>query len=65
MKERPDRVLIGENELIIIDFKFGKPKEEHHDQVRRYQQAFVDMGYPNVKGFLWYVYPNKVVEVKP
>lgn len=65
MKERPDRVLIGENELIIIDFKFGKPKEEHHDQVRRYQQAFIDMGYPNVKGFLWYVYPNKVVEVKP
>ena len=62
-KERPDRVLIGQDELVVIDFKFGKQRSEHHQQVKRYMEAFVDMGYQNVKGYLWYVYPNKVVEV--
>jgi len=63
-KERPDRVLIGKDEIIVIDFKFGKPKPEHHAQVRRYMDAFVEMGHQHVKGYLWYVYPNKVEEVK-
>ncbi len=62
-KERPDRVLIGKEEIVVIDFKFGKPKTEHHDQVRRYMDAFVKMGHRHVKGYLWYVYPNRVEEV--
>lgn len=63
-QDRPDRVLIGENEIIVIDFKFGKPKPEYHDQVRGYMSQIKEMGHPNVKGYLWYVYPNKVEEVK-
>ncbi len=63
-KERPDRVLIGKDEIVVIDFKFGKPKPEHHAQVHRYMDAFVQMGHQHVKGYLWYVYPNKVEEVK-
>ena len=63
-QDRPDRVLIGENEIIVIDFKFGKPKPEYHNQVRGYMSQIKEMGHPNVKGYLWYVYPNKVEEVK-
>ncbi len=62
-KDRPDRVLVGENEIIVIDFKFGKPHAEYHDQVRQYMSQLKGMGYSCVKGYLWYVYPNKVENV--
>lgn len=62
-KERPDRVLVGKDEIIVIDFKFGKAKPEYHNQVRGYMKAFKAMGHEHVKGYLWYVYPNKVEEV--
>ena len=63
--ERPDRVLLSQDgsEIIVIDFKFGKPLPEHQQQVNRYMDALKKMGYDNIKGFLWYVYPNRVTEV--
>ena len=61
---RPDRVMKDENETIVVDFKFGKPRQEYHDQVKGYMDLLSSMGHPNVKGYLWYVYPNKIVEVK-
>ena len=61
---RPDRVMKDENETIVVDFKFGKPRQEYHDQVKGYMDLLSDMGHPQVKGYLWYVYPNKIVEVK-
>ena len=60
---RPDRVMKDENETIVVDFKFGKPRQEYHDQVKGYMDLLSGMGHPNVKGYLWYVYPNKIVEV--
>ena len=62
-EHRPDRVMWKDEDTIVVDFKFGKPKEEHQDQVRGYMSLLGEMGYPNVKGYLWYVYPNKVEEV--
>lgn len=63
-EDRPDRVLIGKDETVVIDFKFGKQKSEHHQQVHRYMSQLQQMTGREVKGFLWYVYPNQVVEVK-
>ena len=63
-EHRPDRVMKDENETIVVDFKFGKPRQEYHDQVKGYMDLLSGMGHPNVKGYLWYVYPNKIVEVK-
>ena len=63
-KDRPDRVLLGDDEIIVIDFKFGKPKPEYHTQVKRYMEQMAAMGHRKVKGYLWYVYPNQVDEVK-
>lgn len=64
VRRRPDRVLKNEEGFIVIDFKFGKPKEEYHEQVREYMQLLRGMGNEQVKGYLWFVYTNKVVEVK-
>lgn len=61
---RPDRVMQNsKKETIVVDFKFGRPKVEHHEQVRKYISLLKSMGHHRVKGYLWYVYPNRIVEV--
>ena len=62
---RPDRVMVRDNKTIVVDFKFGKPREEHDAQVREYLGLLSDMGRPSPRGFLWYVFTNTVVEVNP
>ena len=64
IERRPDRVMTDGREWVVVDFKFGSPKDEYHDQVREYMQLLQQMGHPNVKGWLWYVYSNKIEEVK-
>ena len=64
MKERrPDRVMTDGQETHVVDFKFGNPREEHLEQVREYMSLLRSMQMPHVRGWLWYVYKNKVVEV--
>ena len=62
---RPDRVMVRGNETVVVDFKFGKPREEHDAQVREYLGLLSDMGRSSPRGFLWYVFTNTVVEVNP
>ncbi len=64
VERRPDRVMTDGRETHVVDFKFGRPKEEYHEQVREYMQLLREMGLPEVKGWLWYVYINKVEEVR-
>ena len=52
---RPDRVITNGQETIVIDFKSGKRRRQHQDQVKQYMQLLSHMGYPDVKGYLWYV----------
>ena len=75
-QHRPDRVMTDGHQWIVVDFKFGSPKPEYHDQVRRYMQLISDMTASsansasdiphssNIKGYLWYVYSNHIEEVK-
>ena len=54
---RPDKVLIGDDEVIIIDFKFtGEPKKSHYEQVERYKNLLSEIGYQNIKAYLYYGY---------
>ncbi len=64
VEHRPDRVLTDEHEIVIIDFKFGTAKPQYYRQVRQYMDLVTSMGEKNVKGYLWYVYTNKIEEVK-
>lgn len=60
---RPDRVMIRDKEAVVVDYKFAKENEEHNRQVKRYMNLLTQMGYENVKGYLWYVYKNDIREV--
>lgn len=55
--QRPDRVMIDGKDIVVVDFKFGAPKQGHIDQVEHYMALLRDI-YPdcNVRGYLWYVY---------
>jgi ATP-dependent exoDNAse (exonuclease V) beta subunit len=63
-ERRPDRVMTDGNEWIVVDFKFGAPKPEYHDQVREYMQLLASMGHQNIKGYLWYVYKNEILKIE-
>ena len=62
---RPDRVMTDGRETIVVDFKFGRERDGYHDQVRQYMSLLSAMGLPGVKGYLWFVYSNKIVPVNP
>lgn len=61
--KQPDRVLMNEEETLIIDYKFGEPKNSHKKQVKQYMQLMQQMNYPGIKGFIWYVKKDLCVEV--
>ncbi|GHT62007.1 DNA helicase [Bacteroidia bacterium] len=56
--KRPDRILLSENETIIIDYKFGEPHAAHKKQMQQYIELLQGMNYPQVKAYLWYVEAN-------
>ena len=60
---RPDRVMMKDDQVIVVDFKFGKPHPEYVEQVREYIQLLSSMGYQHITGYLWYVFANKIEEV--
>jgi hypothetical protein len=64
VERRPDRVMTDGTQWVVIDFKFGSPKPEYTNQVQEYMQLIASMGHTNIHGYLWFVYSNKIEEVK-
>ncbi len=60
---RPDRVLVSENEVQVIDFKSGKPFEKYHQQLRKYMACLKDMYKKPVRGYILYTQTKTVEEV--
>ena len=62
---RPDRVMMRGEEIVVVDFKFGKPNKKYNKQVQGYMQLLVRMGYvaENIRGYLWYVEENNIEPV--
>lgn len=61
---RPDRVMIGDNEIIVVDYKFGDAEDlKYNRQVKYYMKTIKEMGFTNVKGFVFYVKQGKVISV--
>ena len=61
---RPDRVVLFNSQLTIIDYKTGKKEEKHKKQIQAYGLAFSKMGYNVTHLQLLYIGENvEVVEV--
>ncbi len=62
--KRPDRVMLKDDQVVVVDYKFGKQQSNSYkSQVRKYTDMLKQMNYGNVKGFIWYVNLEEVVEV--
>lgn len=62
--KRPDRIVMVNDKVIIIDYKFGEENKGYKDQVNEYVDLIKKMGYKNVEGYLWYVEQSKIENVK-
>ncbi|MBR3022051.1 MAG: UvrD-helicase domain-containing protein [Bacteroidaceae bacterium] len=62
-QQRPDRVMRTEGRTIVVDFKTGDPRKEHHRQVGAYMSLLRQMGFEGVEGYLWYVKQQNIVRV--
>ena len=62
--KRPDRIMISEKELVIVDYKFGEiESSSHKKQLNDYRNSLEMMGYQNIKSYIWYFNKNKITEV--
>lgn len=61
---RPDRVMMQNGQVVVVDFKFGKPNKKYNKQVQGYMQLLTKMGYSNISGYLWYVEEEKIEKVR-
>jgi len=66
---RPDRVMTCGSQAVVVDYKFSKMKEAEHAayrlQVQNYMRLLSAMGYTGVRGYVWYFYDNRPVEIFP
>ena len=64
-EHRPDRVVIRDGNVTVIDYKFGESSTDsdakYSRQVSRYMKVFRSLGFKNVSGVIWYVVPDKLI----
>lgn len=60
---RPDRVVLAEGRLMIVDYKFGMHDRRYERQLRKYADIWRRMGHGDVSAYIWYVHTGEVVEV--
>ncbi|MEM7485700.1 MAG: UvrD-helicase domain-containing protein [Bacteroidota bacterium] len=52
---RPDRLVIKENAVVIIDYKTGKPSVSHEQQILEYAQVLKDMNFEIKHAIIVYI----------
>lgn len=61
---RADRILIGKNGYVILDFKTGQLLDSHGLQIRNYAQILKQIVERPVKAYLAYTLPMQIQEVE-
>ncbi|MBQ6286714.1 MAG: UvrD-helicase domain-containing protein [Bacteroidales bacterium] len=57
---RPDRVIVKDGKVTIVDFKFGEYNPAYRSQVARYASIYRSLGYQDVSTAIWYVVTDEV-----
>jgi hypothetical protein len=57
---RPDRLVLLDGGVAILDYKTGTPKQEYHRQVGQYADTLREMGHPVAAAILVYIDKNQI-----
>lgn len=60
---RPDRLMMNENNAVVLDYKTGQPSSDHHQQMINYKSALKQSGFANTEAFLYYLETGELVAV--
>jgi ATP-dependent exoDNAse (exonuclease V) beta subunit len=63
-EKRLDRLMLNDKEVIILDYKSGEERKDDQLQMKEYITIVRNMYQLPVKGFLYYLGMDKLVEVK-
>ena len=69
LKRRPDRVMVFDDEVVILDYKFGAEKhnDDYADQVINYARLISQMKQfrgMKVSAYIWYYFKKELVKVE-
>ena len=60
--KRPDRIMIKDNKVVVVDYKFtSQVSKSHQQQVKDYVERIREMGTADVEGYIWYLKTNRVL----
>ena len=59
---RPDRIIIKDENIEIIDFKTGKKSDDHEKQLEEYALSMAELGYQKINKHVVYLNPIEVVK---
>ena len=61
---RPDRVIVHDNDTAsLIDYKTGKEKKSHFEQMDQYKTILIDLGYEKIEKYLIYLTTGTVKQI--
>ena len=64
LAKRPDRVMIYDDQVVVVDYKFGqKESKTYISQMKEYVGLIRQMDYKQVTGYIWYVELDKIEAV--
>ena len=62
---RPDRLLVKDKTLVVVDYKFGEPRASYQKQIAQYMNLLKQMGrWDEIKGYLYYHKTGTIVPVQ-
>jgi CRISPR/Cas system-associated exonuclease Cas4 (RecB family) len=60
---RPDKVLVNDEQTVVIDFKTGKQETSHKQQVADYCRLLEVTGLKSISGYLIYTSEKEAVKI--
>ncbi|MFI5219435.1 MAG: UvrD-helicase domain-containing protein [Bacteroidia bacterium] len=61
---RPDRVMIKNNNVVLLDYKTGDEDVLHKKQLDEYEKVLIESGYTNVEKYLLYLKEMKLIKIE-
>ena len=61
---RPDRMLIEDDRIRVLEIKTGNPSADHADQLQGYFKLLRELGHVHVDGAIWYTATGALIPLQ-